>query len=199
MASAIAAASLASNAQTRKSGRGIGAKMIGGLGVALTVATVTAVMMSASPSSTAVAPQAATTYAAVPAAAPVSAPVAIYAPLQASPATAVTPPASVPAAATAAGEKNECKVLPRRFFVTGSGTVRVRADGFVSRNVALSDVPQEVDLPQRRPMTGEVQQNIVVEGQANFVLLTTDYDFKQGLRVNGTSNFDIFWVPPANC
>lgn len=194
MASVIAATSLASSAQTQNRGRGIGAKIIGGLGIALTVATVAAVVMSSSPqSSTAAAPQAATTYAAV------SAPAPVIAPTQVSPVAMVAPPASVPAAATAADDKKECKVLPRRFFVTGSGTVRLRADGFVSRNVALSDVPQEVDLPQRRPMTGEIQQNIVVEGQANFMLLTTDYDFKQGLRVNGASNFDIYWVPPANC
>lgn len=194
MASAIAAASVASNAQTRNRSRGIGAKMIGGLGVALTVATVAAVVMSSSPqTSTVAAPQAATTYAAV------TAPAPVIAPTQVAPVAMVAPPASIPAAAAAPDDKKECKVLPRRFFVTGSGTVHLRADGFVSRNVALSDIPQEVDLPQRRPMTGEVQQNIVVEGQASFILLTTDYDFKQGLRVNGTSNFDIYWVPPANC
>jgi hypothetical protein len=196
MASAIAATSLASSARTRSRGRGIGAKVIGGLGVALTAATVAAVVMSSGPqSSTAAASQAqaAPVYAAVAAQAPV------MAPTQVAPVAKVAPPASIPAAATAADDKKECKVLPRRFFVTGTGTVHLRADGFVSRNVALSDVPQEVDLPQRRPMTGEVQQNIVVEGQASFILLTTDYDFKQGLRVNGASNFDIYWVPPANC
>jgi hypothetical protein len=198
---APAAARLGSEAPARNRGLGIGAKMIGGFGVALTAATVAGIVMFASPPSpTAAAPQAAvveTAPAAIYAPASINAPVlADAAPVSTAAAPPLAPVASMPVAAE---EKKECKVLPRRFFVSGTGTVRLRADGYLSRTIALSDSPQEIDLPQRRPMTGEVKQNIVVEGKSDFVLLTTDYDFKQGLNVDGTSDFDIYWVPPENC
>jgi hypothetical protein len=91
-------------------------------------------------------------------------------------------------------------LLKRRFFVTGEGSVRLRVDGYVSAAITLSNSPQEVDLPILRPSTGEIKQNIVVEGKAPFVILTTDYvDFQQGLTVEGRSEFDIWWAPLKNC
>ena len=51
-----------------------------------------------------------------------------------------------------------------------------------------------------RPSVGEIKQNIVVEGKAPYVILTTDFDFQQGLTVDGRSDFEIWWgTPLKNC
>jgi hypothetical protein len=193
-ASAPAAARSASQTQTRKSGSGMGAKLIGGLGAVVTVATVAAFMMSSSPQpASEAALQAATTSPAISSPAPVSVPAPVTT-------AAVTPP---PALATAPAEaaQKECKLIKtRRFFVTGEGSVRVRADNYVSPSISLSNTPQLVELPMLRPSEGEVKQHIVVEGKAPFVILTTDFDFTQGLQVDGKSDFDIWWgTPLKNC
>lgn len=193
-ASAPAAARSASQAQTRKSGSGIGAKLIGGLGAIVTVATVAAFMMSSSPQpANEVALQAATTSAAISSPAPVSVPAPVTT-------AAVTPPPALAAAPAQAAPK-ECQLIKtRRFFVTGEGSVRVRADSYVSPSISLSNTPQLVELPMLRPSEGEVKQHIVVEGKAPFVILTTDFDFTQGLQVDGKSDFDIWWgTPLKNC
>jgi hypothetical protein len=191
-ASAPAAARSSSEAQTRKPGPRLGAKMIGGLGAVLTVATVAAFLMSSSPQpSTAVATQAATTLAAVSTPAPVNVPALVTA--------AVTPPPAV-AAAPALAEQKDCKLLHRRFYMTGQGTIRLRADGYISPPISLGDTPQVVDLPMLRPTQGEAEQKFVFEGKAPFLILTTDYvDFHQGLTVDGSTDYDMTWAPLKNC
>jgi hypothetical protein len=191
-ASAPAAARSASHAQTRKPGPRLGAKLIGGLGAVVTVATVAAFMMSSSPQpSTTMAPQAATTLAAVSAPAPVN----VAAPVTTA---TVTPPAV--AAAPALAEQKDCKLLHRRFYLTGQGTIRLRTDGYISPAISLGDTPQMVDLPMLRPTQGEAEQKFVFEGKAPFLILTTDYaDFHQGLTVNGSTDYDMTWVPLKNC
>jgi hypothetical protein len=166
--------------------------MIGGLGAVLTVATVAAFMMSSSPQpSTAVATQAATTLAAVSTPAPVNVPALVTA--------AVTPPPAV-AAAPALAEQKDCKLLHRRFYMTGQGTIRLRTDGYVSQPISLGDTPQVVDLPMLRPTQGEAEQKFVFEGKAPFLILTTDYvDFHQGLTVDGSTDYDMTWAPLKNC
>jgi hypothetical protein len=176
-ASAPATARSASQAQIRKPGPRLGAKMIAGLGVVVTVATVAAFMMSSSPQpSTTMAPQAATTLAA-----------------------SVTPPPAL-AAAPAPPAQKDCKLLHRRFYMTGQGTIRLRTDGYISPPISLGDTPQLVDLPMLRPTQGEAEQKFVFEGKAPFLILTTDYaDFHQGLTVNGSTDYDMTWVPLKNC
>jgi hypothetical protein len=192
-ASAPAAARSASHAQTRKPGPRLGAKLIGGLGAVVTVATVAAFMMSSSPQpSTTMAPQAATTLAAVSAPAPVN----VAAPVTTA---TVTPPPAI-AAAPALAEQKDCKLLHRRFYLTGQGTIRLRTDGYISPAISLGDTPQMVDLPMLRPTQGEAEQKFVFEGKAPFLILTTDYaDFHQGLTVNGSTDYDMTWVPLKNC
>jgi hypothetical protein len=191
-ASASAAAKSASHAPTHKSNHGIGTKLIAGFGAVATVATVAAFLMSSAPQpSTAVAPQA-TTLAAVSTPAPIDVPAPVTM-------AAVTPPPAV-AAAPALAAQRDCKLLQRRFYITGQGTVRLRADGYVSPTISLSDTPQVVDLPMLRPTQGEADQKIVFEGNAPFLILTTDYvDFHQGLTVNGRTNYDMTWVALKNC
>jgi hypothetical protein len=202
MASAAAAGKSTHQAQTRSRGGGIGSKLIGGLGIVLTMAVVAgAIMFDAPQSSTAVAPQVAAATSVAPTTTPTASNTAV-APSATIKMATVKVVTSPPAAAAPASNSSttECRLLPRRFFVTGSGTVRLRAEGYVSPTIVLSGSAQEVDLPQRRPAVGEVLQNIVVEGKADFILLTTDYvDYRQGLRVNGVENFDIYWAPLKSC
>jgi hypothetical protein len=192
-ASAPATARSASQAQARKPGPRLGAKMIAGLGVVVTVATVAAFMMSSSPQPSAtMAPQAATTFAAVSAPAPVN----VAAPVTTA---MVTPPPAI-AVAPAPPAQKDCKLLHRRFYMTGQGTIRLRTDGYVSPPISLGDTPQLVDLPMLRPTQGEAEQKFVFEGKAPFLILTTDYaDFHQGLTVNGSTDYDMTWVPLKNC
>jgi hypothetical protein len=167
--------------------------MIGGLGVVVTVATVAAFMMASSPQpSTTTAPQAATTLAAVSTPAPVN----VAAPVTTA---TVTPPPAV-AAAPALAEQKDCKLLHRRFYMTGQGTIRLRTDGYISPAISLGDTPQMVELPMLRPTQGEAEQKFVFDGKAPFLILTTDYvDFHQGLTVNGSTDYDMTWVPLKNC
>ena len=152
------AARSASHPQAHKPGPRLGAKMIGGLGVIVTVATVAAFMMSSSPQpSTTMAPQAATTFAAVTAPAPVN----VAAPVTMA---MVTPPPAVTAAPAPPAQK-DCKLLHRRFYMTGQGTIRLRTAGYVSPPISLSDTPQLVDLPMLRPTQGEAEQKFVFEGR----------------------------------
>lgn len=187
------AARSASHPQAHKPGPRLGAKMIGELGVIVTVATVAAFMMSSSPQpSTTMAPQAATTFAAVTAPAPVN----VAAPVTMA---MVTPPPAITAAPAPPAQK-DCKLLHRRFYMTGQGTIRLRTAGYVSPPISLSDTPQLVDLPMLRPTQGEAEQKFVFEGKAPFLILTTDYaDFHQGLTVNGSTDYDMTWVPLKNC
>jgi hypothetical protein len=192
-ASAPATARSVSQAQTAKPGPRLGAKMIAGLGVVVTVATVAAFMMSSSPQpQTTMAPQAATTFAAISTPAPVN----VAAPVTTA---MVTPPPAL-AAAPAPPEQKDCKLLHRRFYVTGQGTIRLRTAGYVSPPISLGDTPQLVDLPMLRPTQGEAEQKFVFEGKAPFLILTTDYpDFHQGLTVNGSTDYDMTWAPLKNC
>jgi hypothetical protein len=192
-ASAPAAARSVSQTQIRMSGSGTAAKMIGGLGVVLTAATVTAFMMSSSPQpSTDVAPETTTTLAAV------SAPAMLNAPAPVTTATVTPPPAA--ATAPAAAAERDCKLLHRRFYMSGQGTVRLRTAGYVSPAISLSDTPQVVDLPMLRLTQGEAEQKFVFEGKAPFLILTTDYiDFRQGLTVDGSIDYDMTWQPLKNC
>jgi hypothetical protein len=192
-ASAPASAKSASHAQTRKPGGTMGAKTIGALGAVLTVATVAAFMMSSSPQpSTSVAPQAATAVAAVSAPAPINVPAPVTL-------AAVTPPPAA-AVAPAAPPQRDCKLLHRRFYMTGQGTIRLRTDGYVSPVISLSDTPQMVDLPMLRPTQGGAEQQFVFEGKAPFVILTTDYaDFRQGLTIDGRFDYDMTWLPLKSC
>ena len=189
-ASAPATARSASQTQTRKSASGMGAKLIGGLGAVVTIATVAAFMMSSSPQPAVTgATQAATTLAAASTPAPVP-------PLTTA---AVTPPPAV-VAAPALTEQKDCKLLHRRFYMTGHGTIRLRTDGYISPMISLGDTPQMVDLPMLRPTQGEAEQKFVFEGKAPFLILTTDYvDFHQGLTVDGSTDYDMTWAPLKNC
>jgi hypothetical protein len=114
-------------------------------------------------------------------------------------------------AVTADGESNfpertqqqkECRFLPRRLFVSGTGTVELRTNRFVSRHIELGDSPQEIELPGFRPAAGDVWQYIVVEGKADFLHLTTDSpkDQLDVKALDGAASFAVDWTPlPANC
>jgi hypothetical protein len=83
--------------------------------------------------------------------------------------------------------------------MTRQGTVRLRTAGYVSSVISLSDTPQVVDLPMLRPTQGEAEQKFVFEGKAPFLILTTDYvDFRQGLTVDGSTDYDMTWQPLTN-
>jgi hypothetical protein len=179
-------------------------KMIGGIGATLTLVAVAALLSGGpklSPELADPAAQEYTTTAAAPspASAP-TAPVPYSAPAMAL--VAAPASASAPAYASPAPAQKQCRLPQRKFYVSGSGTVRVHDGIYVSAPVVLDIYPQEVVFPLARPESGtSADDTITVEGNASTVIMTSDYpDFRQVFRrLKGSTTFTAHWVSLRNC
>jgi hypothetical protein len=110
-------------------------------------------------------------------------------------------PVAVPDQATTS--TNQCQMFQRELLVsttTGSGTVRLRAGSYLSPPIALSTRPQAVVFPQPRPSVNPVEEVIVVEGNANDVVITSEItNLRMVFDVTGTSAFNLTWKPMTTC
>jgi hypothetical protein len=117
------------------------------------------------------------------------------------PIPAPPPPAYVPAPAPL--QPTQCSSQPlRKFYVAGSGTIRIYSSGYISQVVTLGPYPQEVAFPIARPASGPpVPDTVVVEGRAGTVIMTTDVrDFRQVIsNLRGSQSFDLRWLPLRTC
>ncbi|MGO8908095.1 MAG: hypothetical protein ACLQDM_02015 [Bradyrhizobium sp.] len=112
-------------------------------------------------------------------------------------------PAPVAAPDQAATSTAKCQMVPRKLLVsttTGSGTVRLRAGGYLSPPIALSARPQAVVFPLPRPELTPVEEVIAVEGNANDVVISSDLtNFRKTLDVTGAAAFAVKWQPMKTC
>jgi hypothetical protein len=197
----------------------IAPKIICGIGAAVTLAIIAAVMFNNSPHIpdptviSTVQPAAETLIA--PPASPPSAPIAI---VGSNPVHQQTPgyafnvpqaPAYAPDqrhapsyAPDRSQQENQCFVLQRKFYFVGRGVIRVRAGGFVSAPVSLDANPQEVVLPLLRPVAGPgVTETIFIDGNAGLVVMTSDLpNFRQVWNnLYGSATFYATWKPMRKC
>jgi hypothetical protein len=97
----------------------------------------------------------------------------------------------------------QCQVIPRKLLVsteTGSGTVRLRAGGYLTPPISLRNTPQEVVFPQSRPTAGVVDEVVTIEGNAvNVVISSSLTDFRKVLDVTGLAAFNLRWIPMKTC
>ena len=97
----------------------------------------------------------------------------------------------------------QCQMVPRKLLVsttTGGGTVRLRAGSYLSPPISLSTRPQAVVFPQARPSLNPVEEVIVVEGNANDVVITSEVtNLRMVFDVTGTSAFNLTWKPMKTC
>ena len=177
--------------------------MIGGIGAALTFIAVAAVLSGPQPLPGSKAP-AAPVYATVteaPSPANVATVPAFGGALQAALVAAPDQP-SAPTYAPPAPTQKQCRLPQRKFYVSGSGIIRVHDGIYVSAPVVLDSDPQEVTFPILRPEVGtSANETITVEGSASTVLMTTDYPgFRQVFRrLRGATTFIVHWVSLRNC
>lgn len=97
----------------------------------------------------------------------------------------------------------QCQLLPRRFYVTGNAgsTVRFRAGGYLSPPYVLTATQQTVVFPQLRPALEPATEEIIIEGNATGVVLTSD---RPGFRLDinsivGVHNLTATWAPMRSC
>ena len=99
-------------------------------------------------------------------------------------------------------QENQCFVLQRKFYVVGRGVIRIRADGFVSAPLSLDANPQEVVLPQLRPIVGPgVKETIFIDGDAGLVVMTSDLpEFRRVWNnLHGSATLFATWKPMRKC
>jgi hypothetical protein len=178
---------------------GISPKAIGGIGAALTVAAVAAVVMltsqqpTAGPAASAFVQAAAQSVADDPAAAPPARATGLFIPgPAAAPATAPVPLADI----------RQCSLNPRKFYLSGNGIIRVRDGDYVSPPIVLDAYPQEIVMPLARPELGITPlETVAVEGKASVVVMKSDLaSFRKVFQhLRGAARFDIQWVPLRNC
>jgi hypothetical protein len=112
-------------------------------------------------------------------------------------------PAPVAAPDQAVTTTAQCQMIPRKLLVStanGSGTVRLRAGGYLSPPIRLSVTPQEVVFPAARPTVGLVDQVITVEGNANDVMISSELTgLRKVLDVAGVAAFNLKWLPMKPC
>lgn len=112
-----------------------------------------------------------------------------------------TAPVSAPDQATTTAA--QCQMIPRKLLVsttTGGGTVRLRADGYLSAPIQLSATPQEVVFPAARPTAGFVEEVITVEGKASNVVISSSLtNLRKELDVAGVAAFNLRWLPMKTC
>jgi hypothetical protein len=192
----------------------LGPKVFATFGVCVMLAVVVAIttsdessQSSASPSPpTTVALQGASTLAQPqpqPAANPAPvAPAAIATPLSAFVAASPPPPQAPPIAQVPSQRPTQCELSQRRFYVAGTGIVRISAGDYVSEPVVLGPYPQTIAFPAARPAPGTVAvETIVVEGNAGTVVMTSDLPgFRRVLTgLHGSSSFTAKWASLSNC
>ena len=198
----------------------IAPKIICGIGAAVTLAIMAAVMFNAPPHIqdptviSTVQPAAETLIA--PPASPPSAPIAIVGsnPVQQqtqshafnvppAPAYAPDQPPAPSFAPDRSQQENQCFVLQRKFYFVGRGVIRVRAGGFVSEPVSLHALnPQGGVLPLLRPVAGaRVEETIFIDGNAGLVVMTSDLPgFRQiWNNLHKTATFYVTWKPMRRC
>ena len=104
----------------------------------------------------------------------------------------------------AAETMKQCGVVPRKLQVStvaDGGVVRLRAGNYASPPIVLSSAPHMVVFPLPRPQDAPVEEQIVLEGNAKGVLITSDVT---NLRIDlGTVSqsaaFTVLWAPMKIC
>ena len=113
------------------------------------------------------------------------------------------PSPSTQQAVTTETAAKECSLLPRRFFIVGDtgGTVRFRSGTYLSPPYSLTATPQTVVFPLPRPTDTPVVDNIVIEGNASALVLTSDRpEFRLVFdKVTGAAPFTANWAPLKSC
>ena len=113
-------------------------------------------------------------------------------------------PAPVAVPDQAANSTTQCQLMPRKMLVsttTGHGTVRLREGSYLSPPITLSVQPQVVVFPLLRPEAIPVEEVIVIEGNANDVVITSDVTTLRQVYdvVAGTLAFKVTWAPKKTC
>ena len=103
-----------------------------------------------------------------------------------------------------ASTSKECQFVPRKLLVSttnGGGTVRFKASGFVSPTFTLTNQPQAVVFPLPRPDAVPAPEDIMVEGNATDLVLTSEVSEYRRVfdRVVGSSTFSVQWKPMKGC
>lgn len=103
----------------------------------------------------------------------------------------------------AANSTTQCQMMPRKLLVsttTGHGTVRLREGSYLSPPIKVSAQPQPVVFPLPRPDATPVEEVIVIEGNADDVVITSDVtSLRMVFNVVGTSAFNVTWKPMKAC
>jgi hypothetical protein len=112
-------------------------------------------------------------------------------------------PAPVAVQDQAAASTPQCQITQRKLLVsttTGSGSVRLHEGSYLSPPIKLSTQPQAVVFPLPRPETNPVEEVIVIEGNANDVVITSDATaLRKVYDVVGTLAFNVTWKPMKTC
>jgi len=103
----------------------------------------------------------------------------------------------------AASATKQCTLIQRRLVVAtehGGGTIRFRASGWLSPPFTLTTQPQVIVFPLPRPDTTPVSEEILIEGNATDVVITSEVtDLRKVFDVTGTYNYPVTWAPRKSC
>jgi hypothetical protein len=106
--------------------------------------------------------------------------------------------------AQAAPPTNQCQAVPLMILVSttkGGGTVRFREGSSLSPPITLSAGPQTVVFPRPRPIVGQLEEVITIEGDATDVVTTSPITQARNVypRVSGILAIDAKWRPLKPC
>jgi hypothetical protein len=113
-------------------------------------------------------------------------------------------PSPVASPEQAVSSTKQCQMIPRKLLVSttqGSGTVRFRASGWLSQPFTLTAQPQAVVFPLPRPDSVPAEEEIIIEGNATDLVLTSEVSEYRRVfdNVSGTSVFSVQWKPMKGC
>jgi len=112
-------------------------------------------------------------------------------------------PAAAPGQ-TAAAAGPQCKAIPIMLLVsttTGGGTIRFREGDYLSPPITLSAVPQTVVFPRPRPLAGQLEEVITVEGNATDLVAVSPVTNRRSVvpKVDGVFAYKATWLPAKTC